>query len=1340
MPCQTSMYDNELSEDFTYPNPEIYNSNSLFPQTQAEVKSHGFLDGANHIVTIAIYPLQYNPVTLKIFLVTNITINVEYKSSSKSPVFPEIRFAIDVPKYDAYLFNTVSNPSDIPLYRNIPHIYEPPNPPVQENYNYVIIYPDDVINDFDDLINWKEQKGNDVRIKSYSQITAVYSEDNLSSNPISDVSGAIRQFLYHQWHYHGLSHVLIVGDMFDPIRKATDYCSDQSDYYTNELNHYPCDLYFSDFQGDWNGNNIQDYYGHFGHSSSNSNQNDDIDFQQELFIGRLIIPLPVGEALIPGSPTRHEAISNWVNKLITYERNPGNGYDGYLNKAVDISALGNTGVNTYLNSHGFITTTIRDQYFEGDLSPSGAFVMSTISNVKPAIISVYGHGNKGRIGIADENINNVNEKNMITSLDRYNVGSYCNNEQNEIGNGLDSAINTTEKYPIFLAASCCTAQFDWNLPSSGQEEVINPSFAEAFTSFSNNYGGPLYIGNTREGAKSDMWPLSFLQKVFSTAPLSFYPDSDPWCGGASFAELRANLCPGIYQSFSLNYFGDPDMDIWTAAPSNLVITLNTQDMSVIVNDQTGTPVNNASVIFKNGSQKQIVSTNSDGYASPTINYSIVTAIKHNYVPDVLRVISGNEEIASLQGQTEYIDTSIFVPENATLTLTGNLELTKRSWIKSVGTLNFSNNTSIVGSKVSETVSGVLYSGNKIVVSGTVSIGTDVSFSSPENQNWDGVEFNGIENLALHQITLLRTPIEINNSDIEFIDCLINFSDSQINNSELYLSTTTLAHSIFNCNNTILTIREGEVNNSPITLNGCLDAFGTSFTSDDIPNWLYNSDLLTTNAFVIIDSCNFNHCGIESQCVDIHVSSLYTNVTRSLIHNYNGDGIYLVNVPSYELTNNIIIDNGGNGINLIKSGNADYCILNSNTIENNGRKGISIFESNCNIEGYNHIQYNNQMGIYAFNYSCWSLKSTPEDQLYQGVSFNNSYQILFLPNSSPDFVTHNCIQALNHAFPLISVYNPPQGVQYNVTYNYWGEDFQPNVDLLPESAFIYYPTWTPGNIPFIEESGATALFRIANNHELSEEYDDAIYDYKLIIENFPKTESAVLAAKALLRIEDKINGSKNHLGYMALKIYYEIEDSLHVTPSLSFMAYSLANICNIRLENYSEAISFYESIIDNPPSYIDSLCAIIDLGFVYILMDSNGDKSGFVGNKPQYKPVDIECWKKSTSSLFGLLDKDIYHTTLDTPSDVYLANNYPNPFNPSTTISFSLPKESYTTLEIYNIKGQKIKTLINNIMSIGKHNIVWNGRDEFGKTISSGVYFYRLSTHERVLTSKMLMLK
>jgi hypothetical protein len=84
--------------------------------------------------------------------------------------------------------------------------------------------------------------------------------------------------------------------------------------------------------------------------------------------------------------------------------------------------------------------------------------------------------------------------------------------------------------------------------------------------------------------------------------------------------------------------------------------------------------------------------------------------------------------------------------------------------------------------------------------------------------------------------------------------------------------------------------------------------------------------------------------------------------------------------------------------------------------------------------------------------------------------------------------------------------------------------------------------------------------------------------------------------------------------------------------------------------------------------------------------------------------------------------------------------YPNPFNPMTTISYSTKTDSHVNLEIYNARGQKIKTLISDFRVAGEHSVVWDGTDDSGNSMSSGIYFYRLKAGDFVSTKKFTLLK
>jgi hypothetical protein len=93
-----------------------------------------------------------------------------------------------------------------------------------------------------------------------------------------------------------------------------------------------------------------------------------------------------------------------------------------------------------------------------------------------------------------------------------------------------------------------------------------------------------------------------------------------------------------------------------------------------------------------------------------------------------------------------------------------------------------------------------------------------------------------------------------------------------------------------------------------------------------------------------------------------------------------------------------------------------------------------------------------------------------------------------------------------------------------------------------------------------------------------------------------------------------------------------------------------------------------------------------------------------------------------------------------PDDYALDQNYPNPFNPTTTIAYALPESGDVTLEVFNINGQVVSTLIDQRQPAGYHEVEWDGHSSNGAPAATGVYFYRLITNDFVESKKMMLLK
>ena len=105
-----------------------------------------------------------------------------------------------------------------------------------------------------------------------------------------------------------------------------------------------------------------------------------------------------------------------------------------------------------------------------------------------------------------------------------------------------------------------------------------------------------------------------------------------------------------------------------------------------------------------------------------------------------------------------------------------------------------------------------------------------------------------------------------------------------------------------------------------------------------------------------------------------------------------------------------------------------------------------------------------------------------------------------------------------------------------------------------------------------------------------------------------------------------------------------------------------------------------------------------------------------------------------------VQSSIQEILADIPEQFSLSQNYPNPFNPTTKIDFALARTGDVTIVVYNLIGQKVKTLVSESLHYGFHGITWNGLDDFGRAVPSGVYFSELRAKGFRQSKKMLLLK
>ena len=206
----------------------------------------------------------------------------------------------------------------------------------------------------------------------------------------------------------------------------------------------------------------------------------------------------------------------------------------------------------------------------------------------------------------------------------------------------------------------------------------------------------------------------------------------------------------------------------------------------------------------------------------------------------------------------------------------------------------------------------------------------------------------------------------------------------------------------------------------------------------------------------------------------------------------------------------------------------------------------------------------------------------------------------------------------------------------------------------------------------------------------------------------------------------------------MKNYYRSDTVIQNNAPLLKRADFFANQCEIKLENWPVAISWFEDVIQNPDSFEDSLFAIIDLGYTYQLMADSGYKSVYTGRLPEYKPVSRDQFNKNIDYLLSLIPNDRSHSIIQDNLSLLksgkLLQNVPNPFSASTQIWFKIEEESFVRIHISDYTGKRIKTFNRGMLGKGTYSVGFSVHDA---RLATGLYFYSLEINGQISDSKKM---
>jgi len=425
-------------------------------------------------------------------------------------------------------------------------------------------------------------------------------------------------------------------------------------------------------------------------------------------------------------------------------------------------------------------------------------------------------------------------------------------------------------------------------------------------------------------------------------------------------------------------------------------------------------------------------------------------------------------------------------------------------------------------------------------------------------------------------------------------------------------------------------------------------------------------------------------------------------------------------------------NNGTGIYLYDSSRNLSMINNCNFLFNNGDgvklNGVAFSEFN-----YNHIEDNTGFGMVCFLGTIFDYEQFIVDTLRNnGYAEYAGYQNTFrMDNPEANIGIEDDNYGSGSDQYLLANLNWDQETAVDIS----GTDLEEEEDL--EHLF---PNPDPPAVAWIfgrgrDVSEERLMLYSASSDMGNGNYTAAEQTLQQIISGYPLTQEAGSAVYYLYHLENLFEQDFPDLRNYLENIYVVAD-----TP-LEKAAEKIITKSYMKDNDYLTAIDRLEYVINNSQIPDDVILAMIDEGYCYMELAEGGERALPTNCTIKTSTLDeYQARVRELESQFSFYPEEQYPNTTPVAGNILSLTNYPNPFNPSTTISFDLASECDVSLTVYNIKGQKVTKLIDKHFENGSHTLTWNGKDSNNKSVSSGIYFYKFSAGKSSATKKMLLLK
>ncbi|MBI9031747.1 T9SS type A sorting domain-containing protein [bacterium] len=620
------------------------------------------------------------------------------------------------------------------------------------------------------------------------------------------------------------------------------------------------------------------------------------------------------------------------------------------------------------------------------------------------------------------------------------------------------------------------------------------------------------------------------------------------------------------------------------------------------------------------------------------------------------------------------------------------------------------------------------------------VGLNILSTNPNNLRWEGLSINkdyGDENFELSnsqisgvdKIYVKYPGEETIISEVDFSNCKYGvFSDTSFENEQLY--------KILDCTFEDCDYGIYLEDKTPSDTTSSITAIITdcNFGNDDYISGFNRFGLALKSAEnVSINGCNFyrNGYGIFNIQSTILVGGHYDeyNEIQSDSPNnfYNNEkaGIYFGQSTSTE-TESLVYQNtfsGDNSTQSVASGTGiwanesvvdivdnDFSILDGHGMLIKSYSWNTFF----NFHGFAENEFYNNKGCELIGDNASLSTSANGHNLFSDIEFPDNR---FIPKDPlGDFESWD-------RYILASLTDGSLSRPADMTGNYF-------LQLPSNNQERFYPAFSSFRFDDPSQHPLEQIITTGMEQFYEGLFDQSIVTMKQAVEVYPDSSLTKLAIDYLyLATRASSEDYSNLRSYLDFKIPTE-------TLATYIKKEEVKTKCFVKEEDYITAISRLQLILDNPETVADSIFALIDQAYCYMNLANQGSKAL---PDVSVKTPDFASYMDFLYDLSLFSEQNSFNNQL-IPSVLNIESNYPNPFNPETTISYSIPKDGKVLVSVYNLKGQKVKQLLNDHVIAGRHKVIWDGRNSQGQYVSSGLYFVKIKHSNMHRLHKMMLMK